>query len=61
MLFEIYNVNGYVRSVEIKSLEDIQNLPERFKQTNECYWEPPHEVILNFEEKQIRIYDYYVE
>ena len=37
MVFEIYNADGYVRSAEINSLEDIQNLPERFKQTNECY------------------------
>ena len=61
MVFEIYNADGYVRSAEINSLEDIQNLPERFKQTNECYWEPPHEVIVGFEEKTIRIYDYYIE
>lgn len=56
----IYNENSESREIEINSLEELKNLKERFIKV-EYGWKPPYEVIIDFEEHWIRIYDYYIE
>ena len=51
------------REVEINSIEDIKNLPERYEKPlpwNRCLTSP-YEVIINFERNTIVIYNSYLE
>ena len=67
MKFKIHKVSDdYERDVEINSLEDLQNLEERFIQTSKGYFysdafAPPYDIIIDFEEREILVYDYYIE
>lgn len=57
--------------VEINTLEDLQNLKERLNYNLESYsdknpdhhsiCDPPYKIIVDFEEHEIRIYDWYIE
>lgn len=50
------------REVDIESMEELKNLPERFMSSDSSIgWQPPHSVIVNFEDNEIEIYDYYRE
>lgn len=59
------------KEVEINTLEDLQNLKERlnynlesFSDNNPDYhsiWDPPYRIVVDFEEHEIRIYDWYIE
>ena len=49
------------RNVEINSLEDLQNLKERFIQTSKDAFTPPYDIIIDFEGREITVYDSYIE
>lgn len=59
------------KEVEITTLEDLQNLKERLNYNLESFsdkdpdhhsiWEPPYRIVVDFEEHEIRIYDWYIE
>ena len=67
MKFKIHKVSDDCeRYVEINSLEDLQNLEERFIQASKGYFYsnafvPPYAIIVDFEEREILVYDYYIE
>lgn len=73
MKFTIRSVydTEFKKEVEINTLEDLENLKERLNYNLESYsdknpdhysiWEPPYKVIIDFEEHEIRIYDWYIE
>lgn len=58
------------KEVEINTLEDLQNLKERLNYNLESFsdknpdhhsiWEPPYRIVVDFEEHEIRIYDWYI-
>lgn len=61
----------FIKEVEINTLEDLQNLKERLNYNLESYfdknpnhhliWDPPYKIVVDFEEHEIRIYDWYIE
>ena len=63
MKFKIYKASNwdYERDAEINSLEDLKDLKERFMLESDCYPDPPYRIIIDFEERTIKIYDYYIE
>lgn len=73
MKFTIRSVydTEFKKEVKINTLEDLQNLKERFNYNLESYsdknpdhhpiWYPPYRIIIDFEEHEIIIYDWYIE
>ena len=70
MKFNLSCVYGNLnKDIEINSLEELKNLPERFKKNynyadKEYYdgiWRPPYKLVINFEDMTIIIYDGYLE
>ena len=57
----ISNMREETREVEVNSLEELKNLPERFAKHEDWQWEPPYELIIDFENMIIKVYDFYVE
>lgn len=63
--------NNFKKEVKINTLEDLQNLKERLNYNLNSYsdkdpdhhsiWDPPYELVINFEDMTITIYDGYLE
>ena len=61
----------FKKEIEINTLEDLQNLKERLNYNLESFsdkdpdhysiWEPPYRIVVDFEEHEIKIYDWYIE
>ena len=65
MIFKLERASDYgdesqSREIEVNTIADLENIPERFNGGSIC-WHPPYELIINFEEKKITIYDDYLE
>lgn len=70
MKFNLTCVYGDLyKEIEVNSLDELKNLPERFKKNYngdnkglfEGIWKPPYELVINFEDMIIMIYDGYLE
>lgn len=70
MTFKLSCVYGDLnKEIEINSLDELKNLPERFKKNYNGnnkdllngIWKPPYELVINFEDMTIIIYDGYLE
>lgn len=57
------------KEIEINSLDELKNLPERFKKNYngnnkgvlDYIWSPPYSLVVDFEDMTITIYDGYLE
>lgn len=58
-----WNYRDECREIEINSLEELRDLPERLKMadTRYCNWEPPYKLVIDFENAEIIVYDNYLE
>ena len=70
MKFNLSCVYGDLnKEIEINSLDELKNLPERFKKNYngndkeylDGIWKPPYKLVINFEDMTITIYDGYLE
>lgn len=65
MLFDLisaYDRLEVIRQIEINSIEDLMNIPERTMSINiDSKFDPPQRLVIDFRDKEIIIYDDYVE
>lgn len=70
MKFTLLSIYGDLnKDIEINSLNELKNLPERFKKNYngddkeylDGIWKPPYELVIDFENMTITIYDGYLE
>jgi hypothetical protein len=57
----IWDYRDKEREIEVNSLEELRDLPERFAKTASWNWEPPYDLVVDFEEMTITVYDNYLE